>query len=130
MSHQLTKSFLSSKSAPFLDWFLYSEESIDGRAGRIWLDMIFRKRLKKCVDWSKVDKHAYLEAMSESVYDPSAIKTLLASSLSDSINDVSFFMKGIDYSYYYEENRPAACALTARIVFSGELASPSSNRTP
>ena len=75
----------------------------NGRATRIWLDLMFRHSLKKCVDWSKIDKNDYLNAMRKSVVDSSDIKRLLKSALTDKINDRETFMKGIDYSYYYEQ---------------------------
>ena len=75
----------------------------NGRATRIWLDLIFKKQLQKCVDWSKIDKNDYLNAMQKSVADSSEIKQLLQSALTDKINDRETFMKGIDYSYYYEQ---------------------------
>ena len=75
----------------------------NGRSTRIWLDLMFRRSLKKCVDWSKIDKNDYLNAMRKSVADPSDIKRLLVSALTDKINDRETFMKGIDYSYYYEQ---------------------------
>ena len=75
----------------------------NGRATRIWLDLILKKQLQKCVDWSKIDKNDYLNAMQKSVADPSDIKRLLQSALTDKINDRETFMKGIDYSYYYEQ---------------------------
>lgn len=75
----------------------------NGRATRIWLDLILKKRLKKCVDWSKITKEEYLNAMIESVRDSSKIKTLIQHALTDQIQDRDIFMKGIDYSYYYEE---------------------------
>ena len=75
----------------------------NGRSARIWLDMILKKRLGLCVDWSKVDKKNYLEAMTKSVVDGTAIKNLLKPALTDKIRDREIFMKGIDYSYYYEE---------------------------
>ena len=75
----------------------------NGRATRIWLDLILKKRLKKCVDWSKITKEEYLNAMIESVRDPSKIKALIQHALTDQIQDRDIFMKGIDYSYYYEE---------------------------
>ena len=75
----------------------------NGRSTRIWLDLMFRRSLKKCVDWSKIDKNDYLNAMRKSVVDPSEIKRLLKSALTDKINDRETFMKGIDYSYYYEQ---------------------------
>ena len=75
----------------------------NGRSTRIWLDLMFRRSLKRCVDWSKIDKNDYLNAMRKSVVDPSDIKRLLESALTDKINDRETFMKGIDYSYYYEQ---------------------------
>ena len=75
----------------------------NGRSTRIWLDLIFKKRMKMCVDWSKIDKNDYLNTMQKSVADSSDIKRLLQSALTDKINDRETFMKGIDYSYYYEQ---------------------------
>ena len=75
----------------------------NGRSTRIWLDLILKKNLKKCVDWSKINKKDYLSAMEESSVDSSRIKHLLENALTDKINDREMFMKGIDYSYYYEE---------------------------
>ena len=75
----------------------------NGRATRIWLDLILKKQLQKCVDWSKIDKNDYLNAMQKSVADSSNIKRLLQSALTNKINDRETFMKGIDYSYYYEQ---------------------------
>ena len=75
----------------------------NGRSTRIWLDLIFKKRLKRCVDWSKIDKKAYLDAMHRSTTNASSIKALLQGALTDKINDREIFMKGIDYSYYYEQ---------------------------
>lgn len=76
----------------------------NGRSTRIWLDLIFKKRLNKCVDWSKIDKNEYLNAMKESTVDDSHIQILIANALTDKIDDREVFMKGIDYSYYYEES--------------------------
>ena len=75
----------------------------NGRSTRIWLDMIFKRRLKLCVDWSKIDKKSYLEAMRRSTTDASAIKALLRGAMTDKIDDREIFMKSIDYSYYYEQ---------------------------
>ena len=75
----------------------------NGRSTRIWLDLIFKKRLKLCVDWSKIDKKAYLSAMKQSTTDARAIKLLLQGAMTDRIDDREIFMKGIDYSYYYEQ---------------------------
>ena len=75
----------------------------NGRSTRIWLDLIFKKNLKLCVDWSRIDKKAYLTAMHASTTDAKYIKALLKPALTDQINDCEIFMKGIDYSYYYEQ---------------------------
>ena len=75
----------------------------NGRSTRIWLDLIFKKRLKLCVDWSKIDKKEYLAAMRQSTTDARAIKALLKGAMTDKIDDREIFMKGIDYSYYYEQ---------------------------
>ena len=75
----------------------------NGRSTRIWLDLIFKKRLKLCVDWSKIDKKEYLAAMRQSTTDATAIKALLKGAMTDKIDNREIFMKGIDYSYYYEQ---------------------------
>ena len=75
----------------------------NGRSTRIWLDLIFKKRLKKCVDWSMINKKDYLEAMIASQLDSTRIRELLKQALTDKIDDREIFMKGIDYSYYYEQ---------------------------
>lgn len=75
----------------------------NGRSTRIWLDEIFKKRLGKCVDWSKIDKKEYLEAMRRSTTNATIIKSLLQGAMTDKIDDREIFMKGIDYSYYYEQ---------------------------
>jgi cell filamentation protein len=75
----------------------------NGRSSRIWLDMMLKKQLKKCVDWSKISKENYMNAMIISTVDSSVLKQLLETALTTKINDREMFMKGIDYSYYYEE---------------------------
>lgn len=75
----------------------------NGRATRIWLVLMLKKHLGLCVDWSQVGKYSYLEAMKTSVADPTTLKSLLHSALTDKISDRETFMKGIDYSYYYEQ---------------------------
>lgn len=75
----------------------------NGRSTRIWLDLIFKKRLRMCVDWSKIDKKDYLEAMIASHMDSTRIRELLKQAMTDKIDDREIFMKGIDYSYYYEQ---------------------------
>ena len=124
----LAKHYPNNKANAFLDWFTYSDNTVDGqsrkkayslfesgllnavepgsikcRSTRIWLDLIFKKRLQRCVDWSKIDKNDYLSAMQKSVVDSSEIKRLLEHALTDKISDRETFMKGIDYSYYYEQ---------------------------
>ena len=75
----------------------------NGRSTRIWLDMILKKNLKLCVDWSKIEKKSYHAAMEKSVSYPDQVKALLQSALTDKINDREMYMKGVDYSYYYEQ---------------------------
>ncbi len=75
----------------------------NGRSTRIWLDLMLKHSLQKCIDWSMVNKNAYLEAMQKSVIDSSDLKALLQPAMTNKISDREMFMKGIDYSYYYEE---------------------------
>jgi len=76
----------------------------NGRSTRIWLDLILKKRLKKCVDWSEISKSDYMNAMMQSPTNSVILKKLLLNALTNKINDREMFLKGIDYSYYYEEN--------------------------
>ena len=76
----------------------------NGRSTRIWLDLMLKRSLKQCIDWSRVDKYAYLDAMRESVADSKTLKELHRPAMTAKIADRELFMKGIDYSYYYEEN--------------------------
>lgn len=76
----------------------------NGRSARIWLDLILKRHLKKCVDWSKISKQDYMNAMILSPTKNKVLKSLLENALTTKINDREMFMKGIDYSYYYEEN--------------------------
>lgn len=76
----------------------------NGRSTRIWLDLIFKKRLGLCIDWSKIDKKDYLDAMIASHMDSTRIRELLKQAMTDRIDDRELFMKGIDYSYYYEQS--------------------------
>ena len=76
----------------------------NGRSARIWLDLILKKRLQKCVDWSKIGKTEYMDAMVHSPINSNPLKELLENALTSEINSREMFMKGIDYSYYYEEN--------------------------
>ena len=75
----------------------------NGRSTRIWLDLMLKRSLKRCVDWSKMDKNDYLNAMRMSVSDDTEIRRLLKGVLTDEIDSREMFMKGIDYSYYYEQ---------------------------
>ena len=74
----------------------------NGRATRLWLDLILKTEIKQVVDWNLVDKEDYLSAMQRSVVKDIEIKALLKLALTDQINDRALFMKGIDVSYYYE----------------------------
>lgn len=76
----------------------------NGRSTRIWLDLMLKKQLKKCVDWSKISKADYMNAMIISTVDPGEIYKLIKKALTEDINSREIYMKGIDYSYYYEEN--------------------------
>jgi cell filamentation protein len=75
----------------------------NGRSTRIWLDLMLKKVIKQCVDWSKIAKEDYMNAMIISTVDYSIIAELIKRALTDKIKDREIFMKGIDYSYYYEE---------------------------
>lgn len=76
----------------------------NGRSTRIWLDLMLKRSMKKCVDWSLIGKNEYLAAMRESVMDSHPIKALVAPALTGHIEDREMFMKGIDCSYDYEQN--------------------------
>ena len=88
----MAENYPNNRARSFLHWFT-----------RIWLDLIFKKQLKLCVDWSKIDKKSYLTAMKQSTTDARDIKLLLQGAMTDKIDDREIFMKGIDYSYYYEQ---------------------------
>lgn len=74
----------------------------NGRATRIWLDLILKENIKKVIDWNLVDKEDYLSAMERSVVKDIEIKYILKQALTDEIDNRTIFMKGIDISYYYE----------------------------
>lgn len=74
----------------------------NGRATRIWLDLMLKKEIRQVVDWNGVDKAEYLSAMQRSVVKDLEIKALLKQALTDKVDDRALFMKGIDVSYYYE----------------------------
>ncbi|NVP17319.1 Fic family protein [Candidatus Gracilibacteria bacterium] len=75
----------------------------NGRSARIWLDLIMKKQLKKCVDWSQISKNDYMNAMIESPKNTDNITNLIKNALTPEIHSREMYMKGIDYSYYYEE---------------------------
>jgi cell filamentation protein len=75
----------------------------NGRSTRIWLDLILKKRLKRCVDWSKIGKYDYMGAMVKSSVDSSILHGLIHNALTTEIDSRDMYLKGIDYSYYYEQ---------------------------
>ena len=74
----------------------------NGRSMRLWLDNIFKTEIKKVVDWQKVDKNLYLQAMERSPINDAEIKKILSEALTEKIFDREIFMKGLDASYFYE----------------------------
>ena len=74
----------------------------NGRATRIWLDLMLKKEIQQVVDWNRVNKEDYLSAMQRSPVKDLEIKFLLKQALTVKIDDRTLFMKGIDVSYYYE----------------------------
>jgi len=91
----ISKYVQMNKAHPFMEG--------NGRSTRIWLDMMLKKHLKKCVDWSKIKKENYMNAMIISIVDTSVLMQLIKTAQTAKINDREMFIKGIDYSYYYEE---------------------------
>lgn len=75
----------------------------NGRSARIWLDLILKKNIKQCIDWQKIDKNDYFNAMERSPINDLELRELLRTALTSEINDRDVFMQGIDQSYYYEE---------------------------
>lgn len=76
----------------------------NGRATRIWLDLILKKRLGKVVNWQQIDKAPYLQAMERSPINDLELRFLLQPALTDKVNDREIIFKGIEQSYYYESN--------------------------
>ncbi len=74
----------------------------NGRSARLWLDHILKTELSKVIDWSRVDKNKYLQAMERSPINDAEIKKILAAALIDRVDDREIFMKGLDASYFYE----------------------------
>ena len=77
----------------------------NGRATRIWLDLILKKRLRRVVDWQQVDKDLYLQAMERSPINDLELRVLLQPALTDRTDDREIIFKGIEQSYYYEGYR-------------------------
>lgn len=75
----------------------------NGRSTRIWLDHILKEELNKVIDWAKIDKQSYLNAMIDSPIDDTKIKELLKTSLASDINNRDIYLRGIDQSYYFED---------------------------
>lgn len=74
----------------------------NGRATRIWLDMMLKKHLHKVVNWQNVDKTLYLQAMERSPINDLELRVLLQPNLTDRIDDREVIFKGIEQSYFYE----------------------------
>ena len=75
----------------------------NGRATRIWLDLILKKNLNKCIDWTVVDRADYLSAMERSPVNSLEIKHLLKNALTDKVDDRGVYLRGIQQSYVYED---------------------------
>ena len=75
----------------------------NGRATRIWLDLMLKKNLNKCIDWTMVDRANYLSAMERSPVNSLEIKHLLKNALTDKVDDMSVYLRGIQQSYVYED---------------------------
>lgn len=75
----------------------------NGRATRIWLDLILKKNLNKCIDWAMVDRADYLSAMERSPVNSLEIKHLLKNALTDKVDDRGVYLRGIQQSYVYED---------------------------
>lgn len=95
LSEIILKYVEMNKAHPFMEG--------NGRSTRIWLDLMLKKHLRKCVDWSKIKKDYYMNAMIIGTVDSSVLKQLIETALTNKIQDREMFRKGIDYSYYYEE---------------------------
>jgi cell filamentation protein len=94
--HDIAKKYVEMNVAhPFMEW--------NGRSARIWLDLILKKQIQKCVDRSQITKNDYMNAMIVSPSNSTRIIYLLEHALTDDIYSREMYMKGIDYSYYYEQ---------------------------
>ena len=108
----LAKSMPNQKAAAFLDWLTYSDNTIDGQSRKKAYTLFESKLIDSIpegtvkglrIDWSKIGKYDYLEAMRQSVADASRVKQLLHQAVTNDTGSRELFMKGIDYSYYYEQ---------------------------
>lgn len=86
----------------------------NGRSTRIWLDHILKEELNKVIDWAKIDKQSYLNAIIDSPIDDTKIKELLKASLTSDINNRDIYLRGIDQSYYFEDLNE--CTLSTNII--------------
>ena len=77
----------------------------NGRATRIWLDMMLKKNLKRVVDWRNIDRDKYLQAMERSPVNDLELRFLIQPNLTDRTDDREVIFKGIEQSYYYEGYR-------------------------
>lgn len=75
----------------------------NGRATRIWLDLMLKKNLNKCIDWTMVDRDDYLSAMERSPVNSLEIKHLLKNVLTEKVDDRGVYLRGIQQSYVYED---------------------------
>ena len=108
----LAKSMPNQKATAFLDWLTYSDNTIDGQSRKKAYTLFESKLIDSIpegtvkglrIDWSKIGKYDYLEAMRQSVADASRVKQLLHQAVTNDTGSRELFMKGIDYSYYYEQ---------------------------
>lgn len=74
----------------------------NGRSTRIWLNLILKKNLGVCVDWQKINKTEYMQAMERSPVNALELKYLLKNALTKNIKDRDIFIKGIQRSFEYE----------------------------
>lgn len=77
----------------------------NGRATRIWLDMMLKKNLQRVVDWRNIDRDKYLQAMDRSPVNDLELRFLIQPNLTDRTDDREVIFKGIEQSYYYEGYR-------------------------
>lgn len=78
----------------------------NGRATRIWLDMMLRRSLGKVIDWRKITREAYMQAMERSPINDLELRYLLQNALTTESDDRDVIFHGLDQSYYYEGYEP------------------------